>query len=99
MEGTPFVFLLLDLPASAVLFTWLFLRSRGSALPTVLLHAANNAWFAGTLPAGTSAQLVVAVKWLLVLVIVVAWGPDLVRFTRSAVQQGDSAVTSSWSSR
>ena len=28
MEGTPFVFLLLDLPASAVLFTWLFLRPR-----------------------------------------------------------------------
>jgi membrane protease YdiL (CAAX protease family) len=86
MDGTPFVFLLLDLPASAVLFTWLFLRSRGSVLPAVLLHAGNNAWTAVALPAGTPAQLVVvvAVKWLLVLGVVAVWGPGLVQDARPA---------------
>jgi len=81
LDGSPFLFLLLDLPATAVLFSWLFLRSRGSALPAVLLHASSNAWTAMAVPAGTPAQLaiVVAAKWLLVLVVVAVWSPDLVR--------------------
>jgi hypothetical protein len=81
MDGSPFVFLLLDLPATAVLFTWLFLRSRGSALPAVLLHAANSAWTAVAVPAGTPAQLAVVLvaKWLLVLGVVAVCSPDLVR--------------------
>ncbi len=77
--------MLLDLPATSVLFTWLFLRSRGSALPAVLMHAASNAWTAAAVPAGTPAQLgaVAAAKWLLVLGVVAVRGPGLVRPARS----------------
>ncbi len=76
---------LLDLPATSVLFTWPFLRSRGSALPAVLMHAASNAWTAAAVPAGTPAQLgaVAAAKWLLVLGVVAVRGPGLVRPARS----------------
>jgi uncharacterized protein len=84
LDGSPFLFQLLDLPATAVLYTWLFLRSRGSALPAVLLHATNSAWTAVAVPLGTPSQLAVALaaKWLLVVGVVAVWGPDLVRTPR-----------------
>jgi len=84
LDGSPFLFHLLDLPATAVLFTWLFLRSQGSALPAVLLHATNSAWTAVGVPAGTPSQLAIALaaKWLLVLGVVAVWSPDLVRTSR-----------------
>jgi hypothetical protein len=81
LDGSPFLFHLLDLPATAVLYTWLFLRSRGSALPAVLLHATSNAWTAVAVPVGTPSQLAVALvaKWLLVVGVVAVWSPDLIR--------------------
>jgi hypothetical protein len=76
-----FLFHLLDLPATAVLYTWLFLRRRGSALPAVLLHATSNAWTAVAVPVGTPSQLAIALaaKWLLVIGVIAVWSPDLVR--------------------
>ncbi len=78
---TSVVFLLLDLPATAVLYTWLFLRTRYSVVPAVLLHASASLWTAASVPDGTAAQLAVALagKWLLVLVVVMACGPGLMR--------------------
>jgi membrane protease YdiL (CAAX protease family) len=56
----------------AVLYTWLFLRSRGSVLPVIVLHASANLWTPVAVPAGTLGQLatVVVAKWLLVAVVV-----------------------------
>lgn len=81
LDGSPFLFHLLDLPTTAVLYTWLFLRSRGSALPAVLMHATNSAWTVVAVPFGTPSQLAIALaaKWLLVLGVVAVWSPDLVR--------------------
>lgn len=72
MYGSPVLFQLLDLPATAVLYTWLFLRTRESALLAVILHASFNLWSPDAVPAGTAAQLslVLALKWALVVVAV-----------------------------
>jgi membrane protease YdiL (CAAX protease family) len=40
MEGTPVWLLLVQLPACAVLYTWVFLHTGGSVLPAIALHAA-----------------------------------------------------------
>jgi membrane protease YdiL (CAAX protease family) len=72
MNGSPFAFHLLDLSAAAVLYTWLFLRTRGSVLPVIVLHASFNLWTPAAVPAGTAGQLAVVLvaKWLLVAVVV-----------------------------
>ena len=73
LHGSPVLFHLLDLPATAVVYTWLFRRTRGSVLPAVLLHAANSLWTASAVPGGSPTALAVALagKWLVVLAIVV----------------------------
>jgi len=72
MNGSPFAFHLLDLSAASVLYTWLFLRTRGSVLPVIVLHASFNLWTPVAVPSGTVGQLavVLVVKWLLVAVVV-----------------------------
>jgi membrane protease YdiL (CAAX protease family) len=72
LDGSPIAFLLLDFTAMAVLYTWLFLRSRGSVLPVIVLHASANLWTPVAVLAGTFGQLatVVVAKWLLVAVVV-----------------------------
>jgi membrane protease YdiL (CAAX protease family) len=69
MDGSPALFHLLDLPATAVLYTWLFVRSQGSALPAFVLHASINLWTPEAIPTGTAAQLalVLGLKWTLVV--------------------------------
>ena len=44
LEGAPVWLLLVQLPAAAVLYTWVFLRTGGSVLPAVVLHASLSAW-------------------------------------------------------
>jgi CAAX protease family protein len=39
LEGTPVWLLLVQLPACAVSYTWVFLHSGGSVLPAVALHS------------------------------------------------------------
>jgi membrane protease YdiL (CAAX protease family) len=68
--------LLLELPAVAVVYTWIFLRTDGSILPAILLHAAMNVSTMSASVAGTSARvtaLVVVLKWLVAAVIIIAW--------------------------
>jgi membrane protease YdiL (CAAX protease family) len=71
MDGSPFLYLLLELPAMSVVYTWLFLRSRGSVLPAILLHASANMWTPAAVPAGTVGRLAVVLvaTWLLVAVL------------------------------
>jgi membrane protease YdiL (CAAX protease family) len=81
--GTPAWLLFLDLPAKAVLFSWVFLRTRGSALLAAMLHGASNL-FPGSPTLGligdlTWARLAIALKWILVVVLVAVAGPQLTR--------------------
>jgi membrane protease YdiL (CAAX protease family) len=71
LDRTPLAFLLLDLPATSVAYTWLFLRSRRSAFLAAILHAALSLWAPEAVTAGTAGQLafVLAAKWLLVVMI------------------------------
>ena len=72
LEGSPFLYQLLELPAMAVVYTWLFLRSRGSVLLAIVMHASANLWTPAAVPGGTVGQLAVVLvaTWLLVAVLV-----------------------------
>ena len=72
LSGSPVWLLFLNLPATAVLFTWVFLRTRGSVLLVALLHGATNLFVVSPVPGVsgdlTLALLAVGLKWLLVVV-------------------------------
>jgi uncharacterized protein len=82
----PVWLLLVDIPAKAVLFTWVFLHTRGSVLLAVQLHGATNL-FVVSPDLSSSGDLTVLLltagaKWVLVLVVVVVAGPQLARGPR-----------------
>lgn len=74
MGGSPLIYHLLDFSVTSVLYTWLFLRSRGSVLPVMVLHASMNLWTPVAIPTGTIGQLAVVLvaKTLLVGAVVMA---------------------------
>jgi membrane protease YdiL (CAAX protease family) len=75
--------ILVDNTAKSVLFTWVFLHTRGSLLMAILFHGATNLFqvSAGpTSPGDFTLPLLAAVaKWMLVVVLVVVLGPNLAR--------------------
>jgi uncharacterized protein len=83
LSGSPWWLLFLDLPAKAVLFSWVFLRTRGSALLAVLLHGVTNLFVVSPAPGVsgdlTWALLATAAKWVLVAVLLAVAGPRLTR--------------------
>jgi hypothetical protein len=86
MYQQPIWLFLADILAKSVLFTWVFLHTRGSVLLAVLLHGATNLF--NVSPNLVSTQdltlpmLAAAAKWVLVVVLIVAAGPSLVRGLR-----------------
>jgi membrane protease YdiL (CAAX protease family) len=73
--SSPWV-LLLELPAVAVVFTWIFQRTDGSALLAILLHAGLNLSTMSASVAGASARvtaLVLILKWLVAAAIIATW--------------------------
>ena len=82
-QQLPVWLLFLDLPAKSVLFTWVFLRTRGSALLAVLLHASTNLFEVSPAVASqgslTYPVLAMATKWLLVLLLIAWSGARLTR--------------------
>ena len=73
---------LLDFTAKSVLFTWVFVHTRGSLLIAIVPHASTNLFLVSpsqtvtgdlTLPV-----LAVAAKWVLVVILVGVTGPTLV---------------------
>ena len=70
LEGEPAWLLLADLLAKSLIFTLVFLHTRGSLLMAIVLHAATNLWAVSPAPGPdgdlTLALLALALKWLLV---------------------------------
>ena len=90
-EGAPLyhqpVWLLLwDVAAKSVLFTWVFLHTRGSVLLAVLLHASTNLFVVSPVvaEAGDVALplLAAAAKWILVVTVIAVGGPGLAKGPR-----------------
>jgi membrane protease YdiL (CAAX protease family) len=86
MYQQPVWLLLVDITAKSVLFTWVFLHTRGSVLLAMLFHGATNLFIVS--PSATSSGdltlplLAAGAKWGLVVVVVVVAGTSLVRSTR-----------------
>jgi membrane protease YdiL (CAAX protease family) len=81
LDGTPIWLLFVELPATSVLFTWIFLRTRGSVLLAALLHGSTNLFTVspGADESGdlTMALIALAAKWLLVFGLVAYGGRQL----------------------
>jgi hypothetical protein len=75
--------LLLDVTAKSVLFTWVFLHTRGSVLLAALLHATTNLFVVSPVVdevGGLALPLLAAAaKWALVVVLIVVAGPGLAK--------------------
>jgi membrane protease YdiL (CAAX protease family) len=86
MYQQPVWLLLVDITAKSVLFTWVFLHTRGSVLIAMLFHGATNLFIVSPDVASTgdlTLPLLAAVaKWVLVVVVVVVAGPSLARGPR-----------------
>jgi CAAX protease family protein len=82
----PLWLLLLDMTAKSVIFTWIFLHTRGSVLVAALLHATTNLFVVSPVvaEAGSEALLLLAAlaKWVLVGVVIAVAGPDLAKGPR-----------------
>lgn len=78
-----------DITAKSVLFTWVFLHTRGSVLLAMLLHASTNMFVVSPNLTSTGdltlLLLAAAAKWLLVAVVIVVAGRSLVRSARPEV--------------
>jgi membrane protease YdiL (CAAX protease family) len=75
--------ILVDNTAKSVIFTWVFLHTRGSLLMAILFHGATNLFQVSPGPTSpgdfTLPLLAAGAKWLLVVVLVVVVGPNLAR--------------------
>jgi membrane protease YdiL (CAAX protease family) len=82
----PVWLLLLDVAAKSVLFTWVFLHTRGSLLLAVILHATTNLFVVSPVvaEAGNVALplLAAAAKWVLVVTVIAVGGPGLAKGPR-----------------
>jgi membrane protease YdiL (CAAX protease family) len=101
-EGAPQVYqqpvwlFLVDITAKSVLFTWVFLHTRGSVLLAMLLHGATNLF--GVSPDLSSTGdltlplLAAGAKWLLVIALILTVGPRLARGPRPEALPGTTAT-------
>jgi membrane protease YdiL (CAAX protease family) len=86
MYQQPVWLFVVDVTAKSVLFSWVFLHTRGSVLLAILLHAATNLFAVSPNLTSTGdltlLLLAAAGKWLLVVVVIIVAGTSLVRSTR-----------------
>jgi uncharacterized protein len=82
MYQQPIWLLLVDITAKSVLFTWVFLHTRGSVLIAMLFHGATNLFLVSPDVASTGdltlPVLAAVAKWALVVVLILVAGPTLV---------------------
>jgi CAAX protease family protein len=90
---------LVDIMAKSVLFTWVFLHTRGSVLLAALLHASTNLFVVSPNLTSTGdltfLLLAAGAKWLLVVVVIVVAGPSLARGPRPEALPKTSETTAS----
>ena len=86
MYQQPVWLLLVDITAKSVLFTWVFLHTRGSVLIAMLFHGATNLFLVSPEVVSTGdfqvAVLAMVGKWVLVVVVILVAGPGLARGPR-----------------
>jgi uncharacterized protein len=83
LADVPVWVLFARLPATSIVFTWVFLHTRGSALLAVLLHGVMNV-AAGLLPTGAVWDVAgIAAHWLAAIALVVTAGATLDRWPGS----------------
>ena len=86
LYGQPLWLLLLDTTAKSVLFTWVFLHTRGSVLLAALFHATTNLFVVSPVVAGGASVglllLAAGAKLVLVVVIIAVAGPGLAKGPR-----------------
>jgi uncharacterized protein len=99
MFQLPVWLLLLDLTAKSVLFTWVFLHTRGSVLIAMLFHGATNLFLVSPHVVSTGdlelPVLAMVAKWVLVGIVLLVAGPSLVRGPRPEALPRTSATTAS----
>jgi uncharacterized protein len=97
MFQLPVWLLLLDLTAKAILFTWVFLHTRGSVLIAMLFHGATNLFLVSPEVVSTGdfqvAVLAMVGKWVLVGIVLVVAGPSLMRGSHPEALPRTSATT------
>jgi uncharacterized protein len=97
MFQLPVWLLLLDLTAKSVLFTWVFLQTRGSVLIAMLFHGATNLFLVSPEVVSTGdfqvAVLAMVGKWVLVGIVLVVAGPSLMRGSHPEALPRTSATT------
>src|SRR5215211_4091431 len=97
MFHLPVWLLLLDLTAKAILFTWVFLHTRGSVLIAMLFHGATNLFLVSPEVVSTGdfqvAVLAMVGKWVLVGIVLVVAGPSLMRGSHPEALPRTSATT------
>jgi CAAX protease family protein len=97
MFHLPVWLLLSDITAKSVLFTWVFLHTRGSVLIAMLFHGATNLFIVSPEVASNGdlglAVLAMVAKWVLVGIVLVVAGPSLVRGPRPEALPRTSART------
>src|SRR5215216_3843082 len=97
MFQLPVWLLLLDVTAKSVLFTWVFLHTRGSVLIAMLFHGATNLFLVSPDVASTGdlevAVLAMVGKWVLVGIVLVVAGPSLMRGSHPEALPRTSATT------
>src|SRR5215210_4179031 len=90
---------LVDITAKSVLFTWVFLHTRGSVLIAMLFHGATNLFIVSPVVASTGdltlLLLAAGAKWLLVVVVLMVAGPRLARSQRPEALPQTPGMTAS----
>lgn len=80
LYGQPWWLFLLDIAAKAMIFSWVFLRTRGSVLIAVLLHASNNVFGVSPVVSATGSLtlpvIAVGLEWVLALIVLTRARPS-----------------------
>lgn len=80
LYGQPVWLFFLDIGAKAIIFTWVFLRTRGSVLIAVLLHATNNVFGVSPVVSSTGSLtlplIATGLEWVLAVLVLVRARPS-----------------------
>jgi len=80
LYGQPWWLFVLDIAAKAIIFSWVFLRTRGSLLIAVLLHATSNVFGVSPAVSATGSlslpMIAVGLEWVLAMIVLTRARPS-----------------------